>query len=40
MDHNVLLSEFGNKHMKEFLIAASDDGVPYKSLINTVKDIK
>ena len=40
MDHNVLLSEFGNKHMKEFLIAASDDGVPYKSLINAVKDIK
>ena len=40
MDHNVLLSEFGNKHMKEFLIAACDDGVPYKSLINAVKDIK
>ena len=37
MDHNVLLSEFGNKHMKEFLIAASDDGVPYKSLLILLK---
>ena len=40
MDEEVLLSEFGNKHMKSFLMKASDDGVPYASLINTVKDIK
>ena len=29
-----------NKHMEAFLIAAYDDGVPFKSLRNTVKDIK
>jgi len=40
MDEDVLLSDFGNTHMKSFLQKASDDGVPYKSLINAVKDIK
>ena len=40
MDEDVLLSEFGNTHMKSFLQKASDDGVPYKSLINAVKDIQ
>ena len=40
MDEEVLLSEFSNKHMKSFLQKASDDGVPYATLINTVKDIK
>jgi len=40
MDEDVLLSEFSNTHMKSFLQKASDDGVPYKSLINAVKDIK
>ena len=39
-DEDVLLSDFGNKHMKSFLMKASDDGVPYKTLNNTVKDIK
>ena len=39
-DEDVLLSDFGNKHMKSFLMKASDDGVTYKTLNNTVKDIK
>ena len=39
-DEDVLLSDFGNQHMKSFLMKASDDGVPYKTLNNTVKDIK
>ena len=40
MDEEVLLSEFGNKHMKSLLMKASDAGDPYQTLINTVKDIK
>jgi integrase len=39
-DEDVLLSEFGNKHMKSLLMKAADDNVPYRTLINTVKDIK
>jgi len=39
-DENVLLSDFGNKHMKSLLMKASDAKEPYQTLVNLVKDIK
>lgn len=40
IDKSVLLSEFKLGHMEAFLKAAYDDGVPFKTLRNAVKDIK
>ena len=40
MDKSVLLSNFKLGQMEAFLKAAYDDGVPFKTLRNAVKDIK
>jgi len=40
MDKSVLLSDFKLDDMEAFLKAAYDDKVPFKTLRNTVKDIK
>jgi len=40
MDHKILLSKFNQLDMEEFLKAANDDGVPFKTLRKCVKDIK
>ena len=37
---NLLLSEFKLQEMENYLKAAYDDGVPFKTLKNSVKDIK